>query len=526
MPWLALVGPEYEENLSLRHLASALAAAGFECELVPFNRELELPAVLDAVLSRRSEPPLVVALSLAFQWRALDFLALAMGLRERGYQGHITAGGHFGTFAAAELLRDFPQLDSLCRHECEELIVELAKALEDGAPLSGIPGLATRDAQGQVVLAPLRSPPDLARLPWPDRRGEPARCLGHGIAAMVSGRGCYARCAFCCIAAWHEQTLPGKRYRLRPVEDVAREMVWLQAEKGRDIFIFHDDNFFLPRPQDSLERIHALADEIERLGMTRFATVVKARPNDVTDEVFGAMRDRLGCVRVFLGVESDSDQGLVTLGRKVASEQNHAALEVLTRLGIYVCFNLLVFDPDTTLETLEANLAFMERYGENPFNFGRVELYAGTPLLERMQRERRCTGDYLGWDYPLANPEIQKTFELAIQAFYERNFASHSLANRLMGTRFDAESARHFFPERYRPQWVEEAKALNRRLAADSVAGLREIVRFVRERGAAAPADSFVSGLGLRLRAAEKAIEADAAVLERSIRERVSKPGP
>jgi hypothetical protein len=29
MPWIALVGPEFEENLSLRYLASSLAAAGF-----------------------------------------------------------------------------------------------------------------------------------------------------------------------------------------------------------------------------------------------------------------------------------------------------------------------------------------------------------------------------------------------------------------------------------------------------------------------------------------------------------------
>lgn len=521
MPWLALVGPEIEENLSLRHLASALARAGFDSEILPFNRKEDLPAVLEAILAR-PEPPLAVALSLAFQWRALDFLALALGLRDRGYRGHLTAGGHFGTFAASDLLRDFPQLDSLCRHEAEELIVELASALRDRAPIAGIRGLATRDSAGAVVLAPLRSPPDLAALPWPDRRGEPASCLGHGIAAMVSSRGCYARCAFCCIAAWHEQTLPGKRFRLRPVDDVAREMAWLQAEKGRDVFIFHDDNFFLPRPQDSLERIHALAGELDRLGMRRFATVVKARPNDVTEEVFRAMRDRLGCIRVFLGVESDSDQGLLTLGRKVASEQNHAALKVLTDLGLYVCFNLLVFDPDTTLESLEANLAFMEDFGDNPFNFGRVELYAGTPLLERMQRERRCTGDWLGWDYRLANPEIQRTFELALEAFFERNFSARSLANQLMGTRFDAEAARHFHPERYRPEWVGTAKDLNRRLSRDSVAGLREIVGFVRERGPSAPAAGWVANLSRRLRGTERTIAAEAAALERAVRETVA----
>src|SRR5438046_1920027 len=70
--------------------------------------------------------------------------------------------------------------------------------------------------------------PDRATLPRPDRRGEPAACFGHGIAPLVSSRGCYANCSFCCIAAWHEQSLPGKRYRVREVDDVASEMIELQ----------------------------------------------------------------------------------------------------------------------------------------------------------------------------------------------------------------------------------------------------------------------------------------------------------
>jgi radical SAM superfamily enzyme YgiQ (UPF0313 family) len=510
MPWLALVGPEIEENLGLRYLAASLSRAGFDSEIVAFNRSEDLPHALEAILARR-EPPLAVALTLAFQWRALDFLALAMALRDRGFTGHITAGGHFGTFAARQLLRDFTELDSLCRHEAEELIVELARALRDGRPVAEVRGMATRGPDGEAQLAPMRSPPDLDGLAWPDRRGAVSRCLGHGVAAMVASRGCYARCAFCCIAAWHEQTLPGKRFRLRPVEDVAAEMAFLSEQHGRDIFIFHDDNFFLPKPSDSLARIHALADKLDSLHIGRFATVVKARPNDVTEEVFRALRDRFGCVRVFLGIESDSDQGLLTLARRVERSQNHAAMAVLEALGIYVCFNLLIFDPDTTLAHLEANLAFMERYGDSPFNFGRVELYAGTPLLERMQAEKRCTGDYLGWDYSLADAPIQRTFDLAMTCFYERNFAAHSLANRLMGTRFDVEIARHFHPGRYRPQWLVEAKELSRALSLDSVAGLREIARCRDEpRG-------LVHDLSARLRSAERAIAVRATALEREI---------
>src|SRR5579871_2865365 len=79
---VALVGPELEENLSLRYLAASLARGGFSSEIVPFNRERDLARALRRVLSPADggAPPDVVGLSLAFQWRARDFLGLAVAL--------------------------------------------------------------------------------------------------------------------------------------------------------------------------------------------------------------------------------------------------------------------------------------------------------------------------------------------------------------------------------------------------------------------------------------------------------------
>lgn len=517
MAWVALVGPEIEENLSLRSLAAALGQAGFDWQVIPYNGPDALGPTLARLLDG-AQPPTLVAISLSFQWRAPDCLALALGLRERGYAGHITGGGHFGTFAASELLRDFPELDSLCRHEAEETLVELARAVRDGEPLEAVRSLALQRPGARPLFTALRPPPDLATLPWPARFGVPTTCLGHRVAALIGSRGCYARCAFCCIAAWHEQTLPGKRYRLRPVDDLADEMAALVHERDVDTFIFHDDNFFLPTPQQSLERIHALGDALDARDVGRIATVVKARPPDVTPEVFDAMQRRLGLTRVFLGIESDSDQGLRTLARRVVRAQNHAAMRVLQDLGVYVCFNLLVFDPDTTVESFEDNLAFMRAFGDSPFNFGRVELYAGTPLLERLQAEGRCSGDYLGWDYTLADERMQRVFELATRAFYPRNFAAGALANRLMGTRFDVELCRHFHPEVFRAEWLARARSLSRELADDSVRGLEQLVALTRRAPSARAQAAFVDELSAALRSTEARVEAQAGALEHEVR--------
>lgn len=520
MNWVALVGPEVEENLGLRYLTAALQAKGFDVEIVPYDTRHDFPRVLEA-LTGLDEPPLLVGLSLAFQWRALDCLALAMALREKGYGGHITAGGHFSGFTFLELLRDFPELDSICLYEAEDTVVRLARALQDGTSLADLAGLARRGPDGEVVSTPPSAVTDLTTLRHPDRRGEPTRCLGHGMCPLVASRGCYARCSFCCIAAWHARAMEGKRFRLRPVDDVADEMAGLYHRRGIEIFIFHDDNFFVPSRRRSLERIHALADALDARGVGRIATVIKSRPSDVETELFEAMQRRLGCVRVFLGVETDADQGLQTLQRRVSREQNHAAMEVFRALDLYVCFNLLAFDPDTTLDSLRANLDFMERYGDAASNFGRVELYAGTPLLARMKAEGRHRGDYLAGEYRMATPEVQRVFELFMRCFFPRNFSGTAMANRLMGTRFDAEICRHFHHDVFRPEYLERARGFNGRLAEDSAAGMREIIGFVEEAGPDADAREVVRDLHSRLRATEARLEREAILLEETLQRAV-----
>jgi anaerobic magnesium-protoporphyrin IX monomethyl ester cyclase len=511
---VALVGPEVEENLALRYLASALETAGIGADIVPFDVSGHLSTALESILGAK-DPPTVVALSLAFQWRAADFLALAVALRERGYRGHITAGGHFGSFAFREVLKDFPELDSICLHEAERTLPELTQAVLAGRPLTDVAGLALPTCDGEAISTTMRSSQDLATLPWPDRRGEPITCLGQRLATLVSSRGCYAACAFCCIAAWHRLVPNGRRFRLRAVEDVADEMAWLQRKHGIEIFLFHDDNFFLPTPARSLERIEALAEALDARGVRRFATVVKARSSDVTHEVFRAMQERLGLIRLFLGIESNAPQGLATLGRGVTQSENESALRILRDLGIFVCFNLLIFDPDTALESLEANLAFMESHADMPFNFGRVELYAGTPLLARMQSEGRCHGDYLGWDYHLASGRMERIFAITRRCFAPRNFEPGALANRLMGTRFDVEVCARFFPEAFRASWLETSRALSSELALDSIGSLRAIVRATQR---PAVDDAWIQELAERMRTVERVIQGKAERLEATIR--------
>jgi hypothetical protein len=63
------------------------------------------------------------------------------------------------------------------------------------------------------------------------------------------------------------QSQPGKRYRLREPAAIADEMVALQRTRGIDVFVFHDDNFFVPGHRKNAERFAALADALDARGL-------------------------------------------------------------------------------------------------------------------------------------------------------------------------------------------------------------------------------------------------------------------
>lgn len=453
---VVLVGPELEENLSLRYLAASLRQAGHTASLARFNAREHLGSVVQQVRDQKAG---LVGMSMVFQWRAREYFELARSLRRAGYEGHITAGGHFATFAREPILVDVPELDSIIRHEGEETICDLAGALESGAApevIAAIPGMTTRGESGAVIDAPPRRPVDgLDSLPFPARDTAPERHLGVPTAYLVGSRGCYAACDYCCISAWHRAG-GGKRYRVRSVGNIADEMAELYRERGVRNFIFHDDNFFLPTTEANRERLGALRAEVGWRGLKGIGVMLKLRPNDCDRENLMILRE-IGLHRVFIGIENASQRQLRSLGRRATAGQLGACLDLLAELGIYCTFNLILFDPHTTLDDVGENLQFLRGHSSHPFNWCKVEVYAGTALESRYRAEGRLRGSYLGRGYDIEDPRAQLMYDLLLPAVYDRNFGYDGIANRNIGLGYNRQLLKHFHTGR-----------LTRELSADT----------------------------------------------------------
>ncbi len=462
-----LAGPDFEENLSIRYLASSLNAAGHEALLAVFNSGEDV----ESVAEQAGEAD-IVGLSVCFQSRAQEFLGVARRIKQLYPEKLTVAGGHYASCAAQELLEHHPELDVIAIHEAEQTLVEIVKAaanLKDCLPK--ITGIAYRE-DGQVRFTPKRrTMDDLDTLPFPVRAGRIHSIAGVPTSFLMGSRGCYENCAYCCITTLHNLA-PGKKFRQRSVELIADEMAELYRERGTRQFVFHDDNFLVPSVAHNQTRIEGFDKAFKSRGMEDLALLVKCRPADANKDVLSRLKE-MGLVRIFMGIESATEMGLLTLDRHQTVGQSIRALDICGELDISAQFTIMTFNPDANLNTLRADLAFMRRFAGNPLNFCRAEIYAGTPLEKRMIALGRARGDYRAREYSMSDPVADLACTISLDLFHDRCWGDGSLMQKTIGLDHMIAVRKRFHG---RDDLCERAHAWVRAVNLDTLERLEEVI--------------------------------------------------
>ena len=474
-PDALLVGAEELENLSTRYLAAVLRQRGFSVQLAAFSAADELEAV---VRQAQSAQPRLIGLSVIFQYRAPEFLRLAAKLRQCLPTTHITMGGHFPTFAAKELLQDFPALDSVVRGEGELTLVELLQQLGHPEHWPRIAGLSFRGADGPIENPARPLVKDLDSIPWPARDTPPNHHLGVGYSPILGSRGCHRDCAFCSIRSFYS-TSRGAWQRFRSVADLVDEMEMLYKRFGVRFFVFNDDEWF-PAGRARYGRVDALEAELSRRQLHLIMSI-KCRADDVEEDLFHQLL-RMGVVRAYVGIESGSDHGLRTLNKHTTVADNRHALEILHQVGMLADFGMIIFDPDSTVEDTRANLAFLREMGgegQAPLSFGRMEVYAGTPIMHRLHREGRLSGNYLAWNYTIPDPLVEMLWRLVITTLRHRQYHNDGLARQCSIAYYELMMYRHLHTDRYDPALGECLRDMVARVNNHSLSMFEEMFAFV-----------------------------------------------
>lgn len=494
MAKVLLIGVEQSDSLTLRYLTPVLREKGHETKILSFESWTDLKSILKQVAKFN---PDLIGLSMVFNLRARDFCELSVQIRKHGFSGHITAGGFFAHFNGRSLLENYRSIDSVVYGEGEYTLAELADNLTD--PIR-VPGLCIRQGSSVFDTPPGTPILNLDALPFPEHQLPPREYLGIRESNVLASRGCWASCHFCCIQAWLKDTgLP--RLRFRSPTNIADEIAWLYHQHDTKIFYFMDDNFLVPNQTVNIRRLTALKSELDMRNVRDIAIAVKCRPDCVDDSVFALLKE-MGLIRVFLGIESFSQKGLDFLGRQISVATNIRAVEALLHLGVHLTYNILMFNPDSTMGEVIEDIDFITKFAHIPTNFCRTEVYHGTALEEYLRKEQRLHTDFFGYDYVIADPVVEAMFSVCAKAFNERNFGKRRLHEFAMQMDYGAKVLKMFHPEIANVRLLQRASDFVRNVNLNTCLHLRAMAEHLGQNWPMSSSElgDYTNGLRQRLK--------------------------
>ncbi len=197
--------------------------------------------------------------------------------------------------------------------------------------------------------------------------------------------GCRNECAFCSITAFYQ----GRRYH-RPVDEIVAHL----RSFDERFFMFMDDNLTQDRGY-ALDLFRAIAP-LRKQWATQASVEIADDP-----ELVGWMR-RAGCVGVFIGLESFSEQALCSQNKTIRSPQVYRdAVRTLHRHGIAVEAGLIFgFDSDGP-DVFERTLAVLDVIGADAMQASILTPLPGTRLFRDM-RPRIVDLNWEHYDYKWA----------------------------------------------------------------------------------------------------------------------------
>jgi radical SAM superfamily enzyme YgiQ (UPF0313 family) len=373
----------HQDPLGIMYLAAALERAGQQVELVDVALE---PRWLERAAGFR---PDVVCYSVMTGSQGL-FLEVDRKLRERIRYLALWGGPHPTFFP--EFIRE-RGVDVLCVGEGEGAVVDLARALERGEPITAIPNLHVKTADGvhENPVRPLVQ--DLDALPVPDRtileRYPQYRCST--TRAVIASRGCPHACTFCYNSRYRRMYRGKGRYaRRRSVDSIIDECVRRRQDGWTRQIIFKDDLF-----AHDEDFVHELARRFPREVGLPFLCNVRA------DRMTERMADdlaRAGARVVHFGVESGSDRVRhEILHRHIRREAMLDTARWLRERGVKVyTFNIIGIPDETPGEVMET-LDFNVELAPDMAVFTLFQPYPKTPLGERAVALGWCEPGYDGF---------------------------------------------------------------------------------------------------------------------------------
>jgi len=369
-----MMGDVTAPPLGLAQLAGCLEEANIPVEILDANALKIGWKELEAAVAQTNADVIGITVHTPY---VPDVSRAVRVAREAAPQATIVLGGPHVTFTPAETLQTLPQADIVVRGEGDQIIVDLARALEAGDDLERVPGLNFR-RDGQIVETPSAPPLDVTTLPMPafhllpmDRYYWPV--MGGPFATLITSRGCPFECTFC-----SEWSFWRAGWRPYDPEMVVEQLDVVVNRYGRRNVWFGDDCFNVDR-----DHMAAICEGILERGIDvhwyyqgRADLLVKYK------DLLPLMR-RAGNRMTQIGIEASSDEQRDELNKRLRTETVKEAVQLLRQYDIVCQGMMIVGAPSDSPRTFEHKVAFIKRLGVDFPIFTMYTLFPGTQAFDQ-----------------------------------------------------------------------------------------------------------------------------------------------
>lgn len=342
--WI-FAGTLFGEREEQGYLTEVLRVSAERQEEIARARRLAGPYIEDCLGRVRRAAPRIVGFTNAFVQQTAS-LALARRVKEEMPEVFVLFGGaNCEGVMGREILRRFSFVDAVVSGEGDRIFPRLVERILAGEPLDGLPGVHTRDSDGEGNAPTVL---DMDSLPYPEygdffaqwEASETGRRMTPLVLAETS-RGCWwgaaHHCTFCGL---NGSTMA---FRSKSPERALDELRHL-AERYPDRFILVVDNILDFRYFDTL--IPRLAGSPLKLDLF-YALKANLRKDQLR-----ALRDA-GIAKIQPGIESLSDDVLRRMRKGETALQNVQLLKWCRELGLKTAWNLIWGFPGEPVEEYE-----------------------------------------------------------------------------------------------------------------------------------------------------------------------------
>ncbi|MET0089057.1 MAG: radical SAM protein [Candidatus Thiodiazotropha sp.] len=361
-------------SLGLMYLAAEVREHGYEPEIIESNiMNLSIEGVVERILASK---PAYVGITL-FTVGVWNSAKIAKQIKEQLPDTRIIIGGPHVSSMGRETMERFQQFDFAVLGEGEKTLIDLLRAIEEGAPLTDVPELLYRDGPfiNQTAGRAINRDLDVLPMPawdllpdFPDAYKPAIYDYPRGpVATIAASRGCPFHCKFCDTSTF------GDRVRYYSPAKVVEMMKHLKATYGIRHVMFVDDLFLASRKRAS-EFCRLLIEE--GLNMTWSCT---SRVDTVHEDVLKLMK-QAGCWEISFGLESGSQEMLERMVKSAKMVDSENAVKLTAAAGIRTKGLFMLGYPGETLESIEQTKDFVRRIPMTIMNLTKFTPYPGSPI--------------------------------------------------------------------------------------------------------------------------------------------------